>query len=265
MRTTLIVTTYNWPQALQLVLLSIRRQALMPFEVLVADDGSASETAALIAREAANFPVPLRHIWQEDEGFRAARIRNLAISAARGDYLLLIDGDMVLHPQFVRDHQRAARPGCFVQGVRVLTQPEGARRMLESQGTRLKFLSPGLRRRRHTLRLPWLSRILLPLSASGSRMAGIKTCNQGWWRRDLIALNGFDERMVGWGREDEELAQRAYHAGLRRRSLRFAGLAYHLFHRERHVAGNSANDVWLEQTRRERRTRCDLGLAQHLE
>jgi glycosyltransferase involved in cell wall biosynthesis len=264
MRVALIVTTYNWPEALALILASVRGQSRLPDEVIVADDGSGADTAALIAREQVDFPCPLRHVWQEDLGFRVARVRNLAVAASDGDYVLLIDGDMVLHPRFVEDHVRAARPGSFVQGMRVLTTPAGRERMLREGVTRLRFADAGLRRRRHTLRIPLLSRLLLRLTRSRSRLSGIKTCNQGWWRRDLLALNGFDERMQGWGREDEELALRAFHRGLARRSLRFGALAFHLHHPERHRDGASPNDALLAEALGRKLTRCDHGIDSHL-
>jgi glycosyltransferase involved in cell wall biosynthesis len=263
MRVALIVTTYNWPEALALVLASVRSQTRLPDEVVVADDGSGASTAALIAAEQRDFPCRLRHVWQEDLGFRVARARNLAIAATTCDYLLLVDGDMVLHPRFVEDHLRAARAGSFVQGMRVLTTAAGRERMLAERITRLRFADAGLRRRRHTLRIPWLAALVLRWSQSRSRLAGIKTCNQGWWRRDLVALNGFDERMQGWGREDEELALRAFHAGIGRRSLRFGGLAFHLHHAERHQDGASRNDALLAESRRLRRVRCEFGLDAH--
>lgn len=263
MKISLVVTTYNWAAALELVLLSTVRQSRLPDEVLVADDGSAAPTRALLESMARRFPVPLRHVWQEDLGFRAARARNRAIAAASGDYVLLIDGDMVLHRDFVADHAAAARRGCFAQGVRVLSGPAAAQRMLVQRRLDLSPLEPGITRRRHTLRLPLLSALLQRL-AERSTLRGIKSCNQGWWRDDLLRLNGFDERMHGWGREDEELAARAYHAGLRRRCVRFAALAVHLWHSRRHAAGNSANDRWLAETLAQRSLRADQGIDQHL-
>jgi glycosyltransferase involved in cell wall biosynthesis len=258
----LIVTTYNWPQALELVLASVRGQTRLPDEVIVADDGSGTETAALVHEAAVACPCPLRHSWQEDLGFRAARSRNLAIAAARGDYVLLVDGDMVLHPRFVADHLAAARRGAFVQGSRVLLQPGFSARMLAREALRPGFFSGGVRRRRHTLRIPPLSRLYARLARPAPR--AVKSCNQGWWRDDLVRLNGFDERMQGWGREDEELAMRAWHAGIACRQVRLAALAFHLHHQERHEGGASPNDALLASTIAERRTRCELGLSAHL-
>lgn len=261
-RISLIVTTYNWPQALAAVLASAQAQTRLPGEVLIADDGSGPETRALLQSIATNFPVPLRHVWQEDDGFRAARARNLAICAASGDYVVLLDGDMVLHPDFISDHASAAAAGSFVQGSRVLAGERFSDRLLRDPRLRPRFYSGDIGRRRHTLRLPLLSRLYLSLGSGMPRM--IKSCNQGWWRQDLVRLNGFDERMHGWGREDEELALRAMFAGIGCRQLRFSGLAWHLHHRTRHESGESGNDAYLAQSRERGASYCEYGLDRHL-
>ena len=262
--TSLLVTTYNWEQALLRVLESAARQTRLPDEVIVADDGSRSGTADLLASLARDYPVPLRHAWQPDQGFRAARVRNLAIAAASGEYVLLLDGDMVLERHFVEDHVRAARRGSFVQGSRVLTDPGFRERMLADPGERPTPLARGVTRRRNAVRSRSLSDLWLAMNRD-TRPRTIKTCNQGWWRDDLVRLNGFDERMEGWGREDLELALRAHNAGIACRQLRFAGLAYHLHHQERHQDGASPNDRYVAETRQGRLTRCDLGLDAHLD
>src|SRR4051794_16035860 len=119
MRSSLVVTTYNWPDALDLVLTSALDQRVLPDEVIVADDGSGEPTAEVVRRRAERFAerrVPLHHVWHPDEGFRAAAIRNRALARASGDYILLIDGDCILHPDFVSSHLAFARQGQFVQG-----------------------------------------------------------------------------------------------------------------------------------------------------
>jgi glycosyltransferase involved in cell wall biosynthesis len=263
MTCSLIITTYNWKDALDLVLLSVRLQHRLPDEVIVADDGSRPDTLALVRDHARDFPVPLRHSWQEDLGFRAARSRNRAIAAATGEYIVLIDGDMVLHPDFIADHLWAAEHGSFVQGMRVLTWPEASAKLLQQRRVQLRFFEPAIRRRRHTLRSRLLARLALAMTRGRSRR-GIKTCNQGWWRSDLVAVNGFDERFEGWGREDDDLAARAFQAGIDRRSLRFAGLATHLHHNERHQDGESANDATLADNLARGVSRCERGLDGHL-
>lgn len=257
-----VVTTYNWPQALEKVLHGLAQQGRLPAEVIVADDGSGEETRELIRQIASDYPVPLRHSWQPDAGFRAALSRNRAIAAATGDYVILLDGDMVPHEDFIADHVAAARTGTFVQGMRVLTNETGRDYLLQASVSTWNFATPGLERRRHTLRFPWLS-LLWGWLSTGHSVKAIKTCNQGWWRQDLVALNGFDERYEGWGREDKDLAIRAVASGLKRKSLRFAGLAAHLYHRERHDGETSPNDHLLAETLRDPHRRNSAGLDRH--
>lgn len=259
-----VVTTYNWPEALEKVLLGLARQTHLPDEVIIADDGSGEPTRQMLLRVARDYPVPLRHSWIPDQGFRASLSRNRAIAATRGDYVILLDGDMVPHPRFISDHIAAARPGTFVQGMRVLTTEEGRDRLLAAARPQWGFFDRGIKRRRHTLRLPLVARVWGRLSR-GSSVDAIKTCNQGWWRSDLLNLNGFDERYEGWGREDKDLAVRAVHAGLQRKSLRFAGLAAHLYHRERHDGETSPNDHLLAETLRNPRARNAVGLDRHVD
>ncbi|MEO5560113.1 MAG: glycosyltransferase family 2 protein [Dokdonella sp.] len=261
MRISLIVSTYNWPRALELTLRGIARQSRPPDEVLIADDGSGAPTCALLATLARDFPVPLRHVWQDDDGYRLARIRNLAIAAARGDYVILLDGDTVPGRDFVADHERFARVGCFAQGSRVLTGQHAGARLLASGALDVRFFAADIERRRHTLRLLVLAR----LYARPHRKApGVKGCNMAFWRDDLIALNGFNEAMVGWGREDNEIVARAYHLGLRRRDLRFAALGVHLWHATRKNLVDNPNDAILADSRARGLIRCERGLDQHL-
>lgn len=260
LRSTLIVTTYNWPAALELTLKSIARQSVAPGEVIVADDGSGPETAQVVERWKSKIAAPVSHLWQPHEGFRLARSRNQAIAAATGEYLMVVDGDMVLHRHFVADHLYAARPGSFIQGVRLLTEAETAARMLREGLLDLSFFSPGIRRRRHTIRSLLLSRMLF-----GRRVGqhAIRGCNQAYWKSDLLQVNGFNEAFVGWGREDNEIAARLYNAGIRRRNLKFQALAIHLHHPPRQPKGANPNDAILHQAISRGDTWCRLGLDRH--
>ena len=112
----LIITTYNWKEALEVSLGSAFKQTILPCEIIVADDGSRSDTGEMVKRVAALSPVPVIHSWQEDKGFRLARSRNRAIAKARGEYIVLVDGDIILENHFIEDHLGFARPGFFIQG-----------------------------------------------------------------------------------------------------------------------------------------------------
>jgi glycosyltransferase involved in cell wall biosynthesis len=261
-RITLIITTYNWPAALDLTLRSVARQSMLPDELIVADDGSGPQTAQVVTQWKQRLRSPLIHVWQADEGFRLARSRNRAIAAARGDYLVIADGDMVLHRHFIADHTCAARHGSFIQGVRLLTGPEAAARMLGEGQLDLGFFARGIRRRRHAIRNRFLSSLMFN-ERTGQR--AIRGCNQGYWKSDLIRVNGFNEAFVGWGREDNEIAARLYNAGVKRRNLKFQALAIHLHHPLRHAELGERNDALLRDTIDQRKAWCPVGLSQHLE
>ena len=260
-RISVAVITYNWPEALELVLRALAVQSELPYEVIVTDDGSRLATRELLERIARDYPVRLVHLWQPDEGARMSRARNRAIAAAQGDYVILLDGDMVAEAHFIADHRVFARKGCFAQGSRVLTDAGLTRQMLEQQRALPGFFHRGIDRRRHTVRLPVLAALF---ARPSMRLGGIKSCNMAFWRDDLLQINGFNEAMTGWGREDTELAVRAFHAGLLRRDLRLSALATHLYHPTRKHVVDNPNDRILENTRQDRLVRCELGVDQHL-
>ena len=261
----IVVTTYNWKEALEVCLRSIAAQRVQPVEVVVADDGSRDDTAALVQRMATFFPVPLVHAWQEDIGFRAARVRNLGIRRSRGDYVVFIDGDMVLHPEFIADHLRFIRPGIYLQGSRLCASPAESKRILDGGTPRFSPLMPGEFKRRHALHMPWLTRLKMDQAHSI-----VMSCNMGIWRSDLYRVNGFDERYEGWGREDDDLAARLKHSGVPRRALRYAGLAIHLWHQTRWPNGippneKIPNDALYRETLSTYATHCEHGIEGHFQ
>lgn len=260
-RISLIVATYNWPRALALVLDSVRAQRTRPFEVLIADDGSREETRALVDAVRVTFPVPLVHVWHEDTGFRLAAIRNKAIAEARGDYIVQIDGDIVLHPAFIAAHAGFARRGSWVQGSRALIGRPTTERLLEGDTIRLSPCTPHLSSRQNAIYAPLLTRLA---QGAGDRVDRVRGAHMAFWRDDLVRVNGYDETIEGWGREDSELAVRLVNAGVRRRNLKFSAICYHLWHTQANADALERNHAVLLRTMRERRTRCERGVDQYL-
>ena len=148
MRVSLIITTYNRPDALLLVLRSIEGQITLPYEVIIADDGSTNDTKEVVTSFQEKSDIRVIHSWQEDRGFRAAKSRNKAISQSSSDYIVLIDGDMILHPEFINDHINNAQPNYFVQGSRVLLTQDKTKQALDQQKINFSFLSNGLQNRK---------------------------------------------------------------------------------------------------------------------
>lgn len=261
MQVSLIITTYNWPEALTLSLQSCLRQSVDPLEIIVADDGSGPMTRTVIDQLAASSPVPIIHSWQEDKGFRLAKSRNKAIAMAQGEYILLIDGDIILESHFVEDHCWIARRGCFVQGGRVLLDEHLSRTMLATGTQMVSLCSRRVGNRKNCIRSFLLARLF---SLKSRKITGIKTCNFAFWKEDAIAVNGFNEEFIGWGREDSEFTVRLMNSGVKRQNIKFRALAYHLFHGMHDRAGLVKNDDVLLRTRRDQLQWCEKGLNQYL-
>lgn len=260
MTLSLIITTYNWPEALDSVLASVLQQSRLPDEIIVADDGSGDATRQLITAWQQRSPVPLHHSWQEDKGFRVAESRNKAISRAKCDYIVLIDGDMALHRHFIKDHLQAATPGFFISGKRVRMTEKLSKAVMNRQ-TQPQLFSPGLYRGRcAAVRFPWLSRQLAMTKTES--VDSIHACNMAFWRQDALKVNGFNIAFEGWGPEDKEFAARLIHSGVKRKVLKFAGIAFHLYHRESSKAMLDKNVQLFERCLFERISRCESGLAQ---
>lgn len=234
----------------------------MPCEIIIADDGSTEETAQLIARLAPTFSVPLIHSWQEDLGFRAARSRNLAMAKASGDYIVMIDGDMVLHSHFIRDHLQAAKPAQWIQGRRVILTESLTQQRLASKNIRFSLFSSQVKNKANAICCPWLSP-LISKQFSKNNHRSVRSCNMSFWRQDAIAINGFNEDFVGWGREDSEFVVRLLNHGIKRYDLRFGGVAYHLYHAENARDCLAENDKILAQAIENKASRCENGLANH--
>ncbi len=260
MRISLVITTFNRPDALGLVLASGFDQSLPPLEIIVADDGSGPETGNLVRSFAETSSVPVLHSWQQDRGFRAARSRNRAMAMARGDYLVYIDGDMLLERHFIEDHAHWAQPGYFVQGSRTLLDERITRQMISSQKRDFSFLAAGVGNRKNCIRSTFLARLF---SRTREDLPGVRTCNFAFWKKDGIAVNGFNEDFVGWGREDSEFAARLLHHGVARRNLRFNAIAYHLYHSEHSRESLPENDRILAATVIQKKTWCENGVNQH--
>lgn len=232
MTSSLIISTYNRPDALEVCLRSILKLRTFPDEVIIGDDGSTEETEELVIRMSADFPIPIKYIRQEDEGFRLAMIRNKCIAAASGEYIIQIDGDIFLHPDFIADHLKHARRGSFLKGGRVQLNRKFTDRICHHRKPeRVTFFSTELEAKRaNTLRITPLSLYLAPRYRKNRD--NVLGCNMSFFRDDFIAVNGYDEDFKGWGGEDLDLAFRFRNYGLGKRYLKFCALGYHLWHRE---------------------------------
>jgi len=231
----IIVTTYNRPLALNRVLESISNLNYKNFEVIIADDGSTSDTREIISSWSSKFS--LIHAWQEDLGFRAAAARNLAVSKSSGDYLIFLDGDCLVFPNFLSRHLYLARKNYLVAGNRLLLNKQIT---LEVERGIQNPLNWSFWQWCWSRMTGAINRLLPLVFIPGNawrkfrtrQWKGVRTCNLGLFKSDFLRVNGFDESFVGWGHEDADLAIRLIDHGVLRKDGQFATAVLHLWHKE---------------------------------
>jgi len=263
-----VVTTYNRPDALEAVVEACFLQDDKNFEIIIADDGSTANTRDCIERLAKRAPVPVKHVWQPDDGFRAAMARNRGILAATGDYIIFLDGDCVPQRDFIARHRALAQPGHLVSGSRILLGQALTERALREHidvagltlGQRLRArLSGDMNKVIQTmLRWPDVGRVRRKFS-----WRRIKSCNLAVWKSDLVTVNGFDESFTGWGHEDSDLVVRLFHAGVLRKDGALATEVLHLWHREAQRDQESSNRKIVLERVENGTTQATIGLREH--
>ncbi len=261
MRVSLIITTYNRPDALLLVLRSIEGQITLPYEVIIADDGSTNDTKEVVTSFQEKSDIRVIHSWQEDSGFRAAKSRNKAIAKATGKYIILIDGDMILHPEFINDHINNTQSGYFVQGSRVLLTQDKTKQTLDQQKINFSLLSNGLQNRKNAFHSNILSKLF---SNKRNYLRGIRTCNMAFYKQDCININGFNNEFEGWGREDSEFIMRLLNSGINRKNVRFNAIQFHLWHNENIRDSLEKNDAILQEAINNHTQWCNNGIDSYL-
>lgn len=257
----LIISTYNWPGALNLCLQSVLHQSVLPNEIIIADDGSKEETRELINSFKEICKIPLIHVWHEDKGFRKTMIMNEAFTKVSYPYIVQIDGDIILHKDFIKDHIRFAQSKSFVSGSRVIIDEKLTKKLIQKKQWKFSIFTNGLRNRLNGIRIPFLSKFQEHYRQND--IIYVRGCNMAFWKEDLLKVNGYDEEITGWGREDNELAARLINTGICKRVIKFSAIAFHLHHNLRSRDSVDQNDVILNKTLSEKRIRCKQGIDSH--
>ena len=269
MKTTVIVTTYNRPDALREVIRGFTNQEDLRFDLIVADDGSEDETGSMLKSMADSLPFSLKHVWHEDLGFRAAAIRNKAIVQSNADYLIFTDGDCIPQKNFVKNHKKLAERGWVLSGNRILMSKvmtnELLRERLDWSGWGASnFVINYLRRRiNRLLPLVDLSAIESFRKLQAKKWRGVKTCNLSVWKSDIVSVNGFEESYQGWGLEDSDLVVRLIKKGLCVKSARFATPVLHLWHEENDRSQLTENQRLLDAVIASDTHKAKIGLDNH--
>jgi glycosyltransferase involved in cell wall biosynthesis len=264
MTCSLIISTYNRPDALALCLQSVMKQNVMPLQIIIADDGSGEPTRKLIDTFKKTIPVPLLHVWQEDSGYQLSKIRNRAFAAATGQYIIQADGDLIFHTDFIRDHLSFAKPGYFVSGSRTnINEAVTGKLLLSGQAPKLHYYSAGLTKRYNAFRNTLLQMLNAQAGAPGKNIHYVLGCNMAFFKKDLLLVNGYNEAFTGWGKEDNDIAARLVNAGVKLRMLKFGAVVFHLWHREADKNKVSTNEHLFHESLKNNVTFTPLGMNQY--
>lgn len=262
MRSELVVATYNNPRSLALCLASVACQRVAPDGVCIADDGSGEATRAVIeAFRAAHPGIALRHVWHEDAGFRKAAILNRAIATSEAEFLIFIDGDVMIHPRFVARHLALARPDRWSSGSLIRLDAAATAAVTEADVTAGRVFERGWLRAQRAFDRPgtWLKAMPFPAPVQAA-LDVLSPVQRAWcganasaFREAIVAVNGFDETMR-WGGGDKEMGVRLTNAGVRGRHLRFTAPLVHLDHPRGYAdpGHKRANRERIRRIRRER-------------
>jgi len=252
LKVSLIVTTYNWPEALSLTLASIMAQTCRSFDLVIADDGSKPDTASVIKQRLAHVPFGWRHVRHEDNGIRQARVKNLAVKYAQGDYFVFIDHDVVLHPEFLNDHISNSKEGCFLQGKRVFLSAKVTKQYLATSSfTPPSPFQRGMENRKNAFRLPKAGNLI---ARTKKFQVTLRGCNLSMSKASFVAVDGYDEVCDGlWGREDSDICYRMFNSGIKIKNLWFSAIQYHLDHPTIKHTSKDRLDEELERILKEKR------------
>ncbi len=262
-----IFTTYNHPKWLEKTLWGFAAQTYRDFEIIVADDGSGPETGEVIERMQNEIEIPLRHLWQEDDGFQKCRILNKAVVASRGEYLIFTDGDCIPHPDFVKNHVELARENTMLSGgyfklpldvSRAITKEDILNGNCTRPGWLLRHGVPFTPKLAKLFSHPLIGAVLDALTVTRATWNGHSSST---WKKHVLEVNGFDERMQ-YGGQDREFGERLMNLGIKTRQVRYRCSCVHLDHRRGYARPESIarNKAIRQHTRQNRLTRTAFGI-----
>jgi glycosyltransferase involved in cell wall biosynthesis len=272
MKLSVIISTYNSPEWLEKVLWGYSVQSHTDFEIIIADDGSREETRQLIDRMRPETGLTIRHIWQQDKGFRKCRILNMATLESATDYLVFTDGDCIPRRDFLEVHASEAAPGRFLSGGYHKLPMEASKAIgkddiisgrcfeldwLKAHGLKSTYKNSKLTASR------WQARLFNALTPTRCRFKG---SNGSAWKKDVLAVNGFDETMA-YGGEDREFGVRLTNLGVKPKHVRYNAIVVHLDHGRGYVDPETvrANKQHRIKSAEECVIRTRHGIEQHLQ
>lgn len=266
----IILSTYNQPEWLQKTLWGYEEQTHKDFEIVIADDGSKQETIAMIESFKENSHLSITHVWHEDNGFQKTIILNKAIVASKADYLLFSDGDCIPREDFVEKHITNRVKGYLLSGgyfklpmhiSQAITQEDiKQQRCFDIDWLTSNGLTPSIKNSKLTAK-GFKEKFLNAITPTKATWNGH---NASGWKKDILAVNGFDERMQ-YGGEDREMGERMFHMGIKAKQLRYTAICVHLDHARGYVQPEmlEKNAAIRAQVKKEKAVYTDFGIEKN--
>ncbi len=233
--TSIIISTYNSTDWLRKVLYGYNNQTYRHFEVVVADDGSDETTRQLLEAMKEEVFFPIVHVWHEDRGFQKSQILNKAIVQCQTDYIIMSDGDCIPRKDFVEQHVKYREEGYFLSGGYFML-PLGISKMIGKDDIYSERCFDVSWLKRNGLASSFKNNKLDSGSLKASLLNALTPTNASWnghnasgWKADIVAINGFDERMQ-YGGQDRELGERLMNYGIKSKQIRYNAIVLHLDH-----------------------------------
>lgn len=264
----IIISTYNAEEWLEKVLWGFNFQSYKNFEIVVADDGSKEATKDLISEISKRVDYPIIHVWQEDDGFQKSRILNKSVVACNADYIIMTDGDCIPRKDFVLVHYLNKKKGYFISGGYYML-PMNISKMIT-----LKDIE-----QQNCFDIKWLKDKGIPKTFKNNKLTSrgllskifnlITPTNASWnghnssgWKKDILNVNGFDERMQ-YGGQDRELGERLFNFGIKSKQLRYSAVCVHLDHKRGYKTPESIakNNNIRKKTKKEVRVWTHYGIT----
>ena len=241
-----VVAFYNSTRFFDIQMASLETQTFKNFEVIICDDGSRPEVVAHVRDYMKKNRLLMHHYWQKDDGWRKVEMLNKAIVNCTTDYLLMVDQDCVLHPEFVREHYEAKAPNVALAGRRVELTP-WLSSFITTERIRSGFLQWNywwmifflmLQKNSQWRRAIYIKNKFLRRKLN-RKTRSILGCNVSYNKADLEKINGIDMSFIeSCGAEDSDIDIRLRNAGVEIRSLCNVAVQYHLYHTIRKVDGD---------------------------
>lgn len=268
MKVSAIITVRNRTEYLEKCLVSLASQSHLVDEAIITDDGSDEDILGFLKKNSSNMPFSIKYVRQEYKGFRAGKCRNNAVRISIGDLLIFIDSDIFATKNYIKTFVESYKPGFFLVAYPIRLTPSQTDALTLQDITGYNFHSIFSRKQTNKITYQYLKdnyyKLINNFKAKHKmRQPKVRGGVCAFSRLDYFHVNGYDEKFIGWGSEDDNIGKRLYAAGIRGHNPFRKDFPIHLYHPPNHVNGFRQNDNYAKSLREEIRAgkfRCDYGL-----